>query len=126
VTFTAAGDCIIDANQPGNADYSAAAMVQQTFVVARASQTITITSSPPCNPCTTQTPYQLSGTASSGLQVTFGIDSSSTPGSCTISGSTVTINGGLSFPGNCVIDWFQNGDQNYAAAGVLSQTILVS
>jgi len=126
VTFTAAGDCIIDANQPGNADYSAAAMVQQTFVVARASQTITITSSPPCGPCTTQMPYQLSGTASSGLQVTFGIDSSSTPGSCSISGSTVTINGGLSFPGNCVIDWFQNGDQNYAAAGVLSQTILVS
>jgi hypothetical protein len=57
------------------------------------------------------------------LSVTFGIDSSSTPGSCSISGSVVTINGGLGFPGTCVIDWFQNGDQDYTAASPQSQSI---
>jgi serine/threonine protein kinase len=126
VTFTAAGTCIIVADQAGNADYTPAPPWQQQFDVARASQTITITSSSPCNPCATQTPYTVSGTSSSGLQVTFGIDSSSTPGSCSISGNTITINGGTGFPGNCVIDWFQVGDQNYAPAATRSQTITVS
>jgi large repetitive protein len=127
VTFTGAGTCIIVADQAGNADYTPAPPWQQQFDVARASQTITAMSSPPCNPnaCATQTTYQVSGTSSSGLQVTFGIDSSSTPGSCSISGNTVTINGGTGFPGNCVIDWFQVGDQNYAPAATRSQTIAV-
>lgn len=126
VTFTAAGDCIIDANQAGNPDYSAAQMVQQTFAVAQASQTVNPTSSPPCSGCTTQMTYVLSGTASSGLAVTFGVDGSSTPGSCSISGNVVTINGGMGFPGNCVIDFFQNGDQNYSAAPVRQQTVTVT
>jgi hypothetical protein len=123
VQFTAAGQCIIDANQPGSADYAAAPQSQLPFTVAQASQTISITSNAPCNPCATPTQYQLAGTASSGLAVTFGIDSSSTPGSCSISGSVVTINGGLGVPGTCVIDWFQDGDQDYAPAGVQSQSI---
>jgi len=123
VQFTAAGKCLIDAHQAGSADYTAAPQSQQPISVAQASQTISITSSEPCNPCATPTPYQLSGNASSGLSVTFGIDSSSTPGSCSISGSVVTINGGLGFPGTCVIDWFQNGDQDYTAASPQSQSI---
>jgi|GEM_PF-1708041 len=126
VSFTAAGDCTIDANQAGSADYSPAAMRQQPITVAQATQSITITSTPPCNPCVTQTQYQLSGTASSGLAVTFGIDNSSTPGSCSISGSVVTINAGLGFPGNCVIDWFQDGNQDYSAAAVQPQTVAVT
>ena len=36
VSFTGTGKCIIDANQAGNADYSAAAQVQQSFSVAKA------------------------------------------------------------------------------------------
>ena len=85
--------------------------------IAQATQTVTITSTSPCNPCSTQMQYTLSGTASpSGLQVTFGIDPSSTPGSCSISGNVVTLNGGQGFAGTCVIDGFQTGDQNYAAA----------
>ena len=76
VNFTAAGDCFIDANQGGSTDYLAAAQLQQQFSVAKATQTLTITSTSPCNPCATQVQYTLSGTASSGLQVTFGIDTS--------------------------------------------------
>ena len=123
VTFTAAGDCFIDASQAGNPYYLPAPPIQQQIVVAKASQTVTMTSNSPCNPCATQTQYDLSGTATSGLAVTFGIDSSSTPGSCSIAGNVVTFNAGLGFPGNCVIDWFQNGDQDYLAAPVQSQTV---
>ncbi len=126
VMFTAAGDCIIDANQGGDADYTAAQPRQQGFHVAQASQTVNPTSSPPCTVCTTQTTYNLSGTASSGLTVTFGIDSSSTPGSCSISGNQVTINGGLGFPGTCVIDFFQAGNQDYSAAPVQTQSVTVT
>ena len=127
VTFTAAGNCIIDADQSGSADYLPAQTRQQTFNVAQASQTVTPTSSPPCSICITQTTYNLSGTASSGLAVQFGIDTSaSTPGSCSIAGNVVTINGGLGFPGTCVIDFFQDGNQDYSAAPVQPQSVTVS
>ncbi len=33
VSFTAAGTCVIDANQAGNANYNAAPQVQQSFAV---------------------------------------------------------------------------------------------
>ena len=124
VNFTAAGTCAVDANQGGSTDYNAAATIQQQISVSQASQTTTMTSTPPCNPCLLPTTYVVSGTSSSGLQVTFGIDSSSTAGSCSITGgNTVTINALLGFPGTCVIDWFQNGDQNYAGAPVQQQSI---
>jgi serine/threonine protein kinase len=126
VNFIGAGDCFIVASQGGNVDYAPAPSIQQKVTIAKATQTVTITSTSPCNPCSTVMPYTLSGTASSGLQVTFGIDPSSTPGSCSISGNVVTLNGGQGFPGTCVIDWFQNGDQNWAAAPTQSQSITIS
>jgi hypothetical protein len=125
VSFTSAGTCVIDANQGGNADYIAAPQRQQQFDVAQASQTIAFTSVSPC-PCGASTQYTVTANASSGLSVTFNIDGSSTPGSCSISGNVVTINGGGGFPGTCVIDAFQPGDQNYAAAQVQQQNLTVS
>jgi hypothetical protein len=56
--------------------------------------------------------------------VTFNIDPSSTPLTCSISGPTVTINGGV--PGICIIDAFQAGDTNYSAAPEEQQAISVS
>jgi serine/threonine protein kinase len=126
VRFTAADTCVIDADQVGSADYNPAPMRQQQFDIAKASQTITFTSAVPCNPCGATTQYPVTADASSRLSVTFNIDSSSTPGSCSISGSTVTINGGAGFPGTCIIDAFQDGDQDYSAAPVAKQRITVS
>jgi hypothetical protein len=126
VNFVGAGDCFIVASQGGNVDYAPAQSIQQKVTIAKATQTVSITSNSPCNPCSAPTPYTLSGTASSGLPVTFGIDSSSTPGSCSISGNVVTLNGGQGFPGTCVIDAFQNGDQNWAAATSQPQSITVT
>lgn len=126
VSLMAVGTCVIDANQVGSADYNPAAIRQQQFDVAQASQTITFTSAVPCNPCGATTQHTVTANASSRLSVTFNIDSSSRPGSCTISGSTVTINGGAGVPGTCIIDAFQNGDQDYSAAPVAKQQITVS
>ena len=38
VSFLAAGTCVIDANQAGNANYNAAPQAQQSFAVAKAAQ----------------------------------------------------------------------------------------
>ena len=125
VTFTAAGTCIIDANQPGNTDYQAAVPASQQFNVAQASQTINLTSTAPTCPCSPGQQYTVTASGGgSGNPVTFNIDGASTPGICTISGSTITINGGTS--GTCIIDAFQAGDQNFSAAAEQQQTINVS
>ncbi|MDN4633256.1 putative Ig domain-containing protein, partial [Sphingomonas sp. PsM26] len=47
VSFTGAGTCRINADQPGNASYAAATQVQQSFTVSAASQTIGFTSTAP-------------------------------------------------------------------------------
>jgi GDSL-like Lipase/Acylhydrolase family/Bacterial Ig-like domain (group 3)/Putative Ig domain len=48
VTYAAAGNCVIDANQAGNASYSPAPQVQQTITVSKASTTtrLAVTGSP--------------------------------------------------------------------------------
>jgi serine/threonine protein kinase len=125
VSFIAAGTCVIDANQPGNADYNFAQQRQEQIEVAQAPQAIAFTSLAPTCPCTLGQQYTVTATGGgSGNPVTFSIDPSSTPLICSISGSTVTITGGL--PGTCIIDAFQAGDANYAAAPEQPQTINVS
>ena len=89
--MTGAGTCVITANQAGNGTYQAAAQVQQSFTVARGSQTITITSTPPAAD-KNDPPYIIIATASSGLAVVFTTDPSSA-GVCSVSGSTVSFSG---------------------------------
>jgi hypothetical protein len=40
VSFTGVGTCVVDANQAGNTDYSAAPQVQQSFTIARATLSV--------------------------------------------------------------------------------------
>jgi len=47
VSFTGVGKCIIEANQAGNANYDAAAQVEQSFTVAAASTTTSLTFTTP-------------------------------------------------------------------------------
>jgi len=115
VTGVASGSCVVAANQPGTANYSAAPQVTQTIVVGPASQTITFGAAPTLTVGGTGT---LSATASSGLAVTF---SSTTPALCTASGSTIT---GVA-AGSCVIAANQAGNANYSAAPQVTQTIAI-
>src|SRR4029078_10473234 len=100
----------------GNTTYAAAATVTVTFTVVQANQTISFAPLPdkPSN----APPFTISATARSGLPVTF---TTSTPGICSVSGTTVTILG----PGTCTINANQLGNANYNAAPQVSQSFSV-
>jgi hypothetical protein len=110
VTMVHPGTCTVDAAQTGNATYSSAS-AQQSFTIAKGSQTITFTSSPPNPAGDNSPPYTVTATATSGLAVTFTVDAFSN-GICSISGSTVTFEGA----GVCVIVGNQAGNADWLAA----------
>ncbi|HLY16683.1 MAG TPA: FG-GAP-like repeat-containing protein [Bryobacteraceae bacterium] len=117
VTLVAAGTCTIQAAQAGNANYTAATPVNNSFQVNQASQTINFAglSNQPFG----SAPFAVSATATSGLQVSF---ASTTPAVCTVSGATVT----LVAAGTCTIQASQAGNANYTAAAPVSQGFQVS
>ena len=120
VTYTAAGSCVIDANQAGNGTYAAAAQAQQMITVTGKPQSITFTNPPASG--TVDGTATLSATASSGLPVALSVDPASGAGVCTLSGSTVTYTAA----GSCVIDANQAGNGTYAAAAQAQQMITVT
>jgi hypothetical protein len=120
VSFIGVGTCVIDANQAGNANYTAAPQAQQSFAVGKGDQTITFTSTAPAAAKVGGPTYTVTATASSGLTVTFTIDASATS-VCSISGSTVSFTAS----GTCVIDANQAGDANYNAAPQAQQSFAV-
>lgn len=117
VSFLAAGTCTINANQAGNANYSAAAQMQQSFTVGQGSNVITF---PPLGDTPfTSAPPTLAATASSGLAISY---ASNSTGVCTVTG------GAISFVavGTCSINASQAGDANFTAATSVSQTFAVT
>ena len=116
-TLVATGTCIIQATQPGNANYAAAPVVSQQFAVTLASQTIAFAAPP--NQALGTPSFPLSATASSGLAVSF---ISTTLPVCTMAGATVT----LVSTGTCAIQASQTGNTSYAAASSVSQHFTVT
>jgi sugar lactone lactonase YvrE len=116
VTGVAGGTCTIAANQAGNATYSAAPEVTQSFSILPVAQTITFSTLPPLR---VGTSVQATATASSGLAVTF---SSLTSSVCSVSGSLVT---GLT-AGTCTVAATQSGNANYSSAPQVTQNITVA
>lgn len=122
VQFTGVGACIIDANQAGDAYYTAATMRQLLLTVGQASQSIAtpFNYSPAivCSPTCVGSSYAVSATGGgSGNPVTFTLVS----GSCSIAGNTITIVG--PGPGSCTIQANQAGNTNYSGAPPVQQTI---
>jgi hypothetical protein len=117
VTMTSGtGTCTTNANQAGNGNYNAAFQATQTTAASKAAQSVALTV--PATKVATDAPFQVSGTATSGLPVALGLSS----GPCTISGSTVTITG----TGDCVVSGDQAGDGNWLAAPTAQSTIAIS
>ena len=116
LTLTGVGSVTVQASQGGNAVYSPATSVSQTFSVNPSNQTITFPAVP------TQTygasPLTLEATASSGLPVTYSVASG--PG--TIVGSTLTLTGA----GTITVQASQAGNSNYSAATPVSLTVVVN
>ncbi len=118
VTLVALGTCTIQATHSGNANYSAAAPVSQSFTVTSASQSITFNGL--SNQVYGAAPFTVSANATSGLAVSF--NSSTTLSVCTVSGNTVTIVGG----GTCTVQATQSGNTTYSAAAPVSQSFTVT
>ena len=190
-TIEHAGSCTITANQAGNDDYNMAAEVSQSFTIAKAAATLTLSdlthtydgspkaatvtvtpsglsvvsvtydgsATAPTNagsyavvasltnadydaadatgtltirkrarrsPSLTldnktfgDAPFVLSASASSGLAVVF---ASTTPGTCSVAGNTVTIE----HAGSCTITANQAGNANYEAAPEVSRSFTIN
>ena len=100
VTITGAGTVTVRATQAGNANYLAATAVDQSFTVAKATQTIAFTAP---TAITLGKPVTLAATASSGLPVAFAVT-----GPAAISGSILTF----SAAGTATVTATQAGDDN--------------
>ncbi|TMH06184.1 MAG: hypothetical protein E6H67_06865 [Betaproteobacteria bacterium] len=119
VTIIGAGTCTIQSSQSGNANYSAAPNVSQSFTVTSVLQSQTITFGALSNQTFGAAPFTVSATASSGLLVNF---ASLTTPVCMVGGSTVT----LVSAGTCIIQASQAGNATYAAAPNVNQSFSVT
>ena len=118
VHLTGAGSCTITASQAGNQNYEAAANVEQSFSIAKASQTIVF--APLGNKTFGDAPFGLSATGgASGNAVVF---ASTTPGTCSVSSSTVTIE----HAGSCTITANQAGNDDYNMAAEVSHSFTIA
>ena len=116
LTITGAGSVTVRASQAGNVNYSAAVDVDQTFSVAKASQTISF------GALGAKTfgdaPFTVSATGgASGNPVTF-----TASGNATVTGNTVTITGA----GSATISAHQAGSADYEAAPDVPQTFTIA
>lgn len=116
LTLAAVGLCRLEATQPGDANYLAAAAVVRTFEISLGVQTISFAAI--ANVTFGAAPIPLNATASSGLPVSF---ASSTPGVCTVAGAVLTFTGG----GACVVQASQPGDANFAQAAPVLRSLTV-
>ena len=116
VTLRGAGKIEIEASQPGDARWEAAAAVVRSFAVAKASQTINF--GPLSAKVFGESPFSLSARTSSGLEVTFGIVS----GPARVSGDRVTLLGA----GVVRIQASQPGNANFHAAPEILQALTVA
>ncbi len=107
-----AGTVIIRASQAGNEDYNAAVNYDRSFIVnpadvAKINQLINFSSI--SSKLTTNLPFSISASSSSGLPVSFSIVS----GPASINGSTVTLNGTA---GTVIVRASQSGNSEYLSA----------
>jgi len=113
VTVLAAGTCTIAVDQPGNANYNAATQVTQNITIAKANQTISVTTAAPGS-AVYNSGFTVAATASSGLAVAI-----TTSGGCSNVGGSVTMTSGTT---SCTVNYNQSGNANYNAATQLTNT----
>jgi hypothetical protein len=121
-TLPSPANLVLDGNQQGNSNYSAATQATITIPVLSALPLQTITWANPGTQVAGAT-LTLNATASSGLAVTY---ASGTTSVCTVSGSKVTF-ANVTSASACTITVSQPGDnKTYAAAVPLTQTFAVN
>mgnify|MGYP000199155439 CR=1 FL=1 len=121
VSFLTGGSCVLNANQAGNTNYTAATQVPQTINVALAAQTITFAT--PAAMTVTDAATQLSASASSSLQIAFAVGSGTTNTACSITGSGVVTPLAV---GTCEITADQAGNATYSAAPRVTRSFAIT
>ena len=116
VSVTGTGVITIRASQAGDASFNAAANVDRTFTVTKASQVITFGSL--ANKLFGDLPFTVNGSASSGLAVTFSIVS----GPATINSNVVTLTGASTV----IVRASQSGNTNFNAAANVDRGFTVA
>ena len=121
VSDLSVGTCTLDYNDAGNANYNAAAQVQQSFTITPATAVITPTSSTPSIAFVSGAGYQATATSTSGDNVSVTVDPASSS-VCTL------IDGVAEFlsPGTCTLDFNDSGNANYNAAVQVQQSFTVA
>ena len=112
LTFTGAGTVVLTASQDGNDNFGPATVIQ-TIEVSKAAQTLTF--APLIDRPTGSVPFLLSGSASSGLPVTYQVLN----GPATVSGNVLTLTGGT---GVVSLRASQAGNADFTAAADIEQS----
>jgi hypothetical protein len=116
ITFTSAGTCLVDFNDPGNGAFAPATQVRQSIKVY-AANTISPSTAPAAG--TINGTYAASAKATSGDTVVISLGSGST--GCSLNKNLVTFNGN----GICLVDFNDAGNGAFAAASQVRQSITV-
>jgi hypothetical protein len=117
VTMLAEGTCTVRASQAGNSLWNAAANVDRSFTISKASQTITFGSL--ASRAYSGTPFTVSASSTSDLTVTI---ASRTTGVCTVSGTSVT----MVSVGTCTLQASQAGNTQFLPAVNVDQSFSVT
>ena len=118
VTFLTSGTCLIDYNDQGNVNFAAATQFQQSVSVGLLTNTIVVNSTPN-NPTALGPTYTPSATATSGDIVQV---SSATSSTCSTSSNVVSFLA----PGNCTLDFNDQGNNTYSVAQQVTQSFTVA
>ncbi len=118
LTFSAVGTCVVDADQAGDASYTAAPTLPITLEVTLHPQSVTV---PSITTAYYDESVSLTATSDSGLPVTYALGGGTGEGVCTLSDATVHFTG----LGTCEIDLTQAGNDIYAPATPAVLSIVV-
>jgi hypothetical protein len=120
LSLNGSGAVTIRATQAGSSEFLAAVSVDQTFAVSKSSQTISFSLPEKIYKMNNSwETWNLSGTSSSGLEVTYIV----TNGSATISGGVLTMNPGA-LPGSVTVRASQVGDSSFSPAPNVDRTVI--
>ena len=106
----------VRATQGGNAQYNPAPAVERSFTVSKANQTLTFAPLP--GKLTTDPPFPINATASSGLPVALSV----VAGPATLNGNTLTLTG---VEGTVTVEASQPGNAQYNAATPIQRSFQV-
>ncbi len=115
VHLMGAGGCTVTASQAGDANYRDAPVANQSFLIAKANETITFGALP--KRTYGDHDFTVAASASSRLRVSF-----TASGHCTVRAATVHLTG----PGSCTITASQPGDGNFNAAPKVSRRFAIA